>query len=71
MERGIVKVLKSKGFGFIEPELNGPDIFFHASALRAPLEFGDALKFLRVEYDLGTDPRTGKLRAISVRPASN
>jgi CspA family cold shock protein len=63
--RGTVKFFNvEKGFGFIKPEGNGADVFVHISALQSAtsLREGD-----QVEFDLGTDRRSGRPRAENVR----
>jgi CspA family cold shock protein len=63
MARGIVKWFNSaKGFGFIQPDEGGADVFVHVSAVEraglAALNDGDI-----VEYELEQDRRSGKLSA--------
>lgn len=54
-----------KGFGFIEPEQGGEDVFVHFSAIQ-----GQGFKTLeegaRVEYD-ESEGRDGKKQAANVR----
>jgi cold shock CspA family protein len=49
----------SKGYGFIKPDQNGPDVFVHVSEVE-----GAGLKTLnegqRLEYDLVTNKKNGK-----------
>jgi CspA family cold shock protein len=56
----------SKGFGFIEPDEGGPDVFVHASALEAAgvsdLPEGQALN-----YELRADRKTGKSSAADLQ----
>ena len=50
MEKGTVKFFnQEKGFGFIEPENGGKDLFVHASGIvDGPINEGDT-----VEYEIG------------------
>lgn len=58
----------TKGFGFIQPEAGGPDVFVHISAVQAAgmsaLNEGQ-----RVQYDLERDERRGKSHAANLRSA--
>jgi len=61
----IVRLVRERGFGFIRSE-NGQDVFFHRTELQEA-SF-DALRGdEQVEYDMGTDSRTGRERAVNVR----
>lgn len=67
MPTGRVKFFDDvRGFGFIEPDDGGRDVFVHAKALRATgldsLSEGQA-----VEFDAALDDRTGKTAAINLR----
>jgi cold shock protein len=61
MATGIVKFYNNqKGFGFIQPDDGGKDVFVHATALEragiSTLREGQA-----VAFDTQSDPRTGKI----------
>jgi CspA family cold shock protein len=63
MESGTVKWFNTaKGFGFIQPDNGGPDVFVHVSAVERAgiggLNEGD-----KVTYDLEPDRRSGKMAA--------
>lgn len=63
MQTGTVKWFNStKGFGFIQPEAGGPDVFVHISAVERagipPLVEGQ-----RIGYELLVDRRSGKFSA--------
>lgn len=67
MESGTVKWFNaSKGFGFIEPDGGGADVFVHISAVEqaglSGLNDGD-----RVEFELERDRRSGKSSAGQLR----
>ncbi len=67
MTKGTVKFYNvSKGFGFIQPDDNGKDVFVHASALEragmANLSEGQ-----KVEYDTQIDQRSGKTAVRSLQ----
>jgi CspA family cold shock protein len=51
-----------KGFGFIQPDQGGPDVFVHISAVErsglSGLNEGQ-----KVSYEIATDRRTGKSSA--------
>jgi CspA family cold shock protein len=64
MPTGKIKMFnEDKGFGFIKPGDGGVDDFFHVSALRE----GDEIERDKsVSFEVGTDPKSGKSRAVSV-----
>jgi len=67
MPTGTVKWFNStKGFGFIEPENGGPDIFVHISAVEKAglrgLNEGQ-----KVSYDEQRDPKRGKSSAENLK----
>ncbi len=63
MQTGIVKWFNSqKGFGFIQPQAGGPDVFVHISAVeRAGLS--GLNEGQKVSYEVVADRRTGKSSA--------
>src|SRR3978361_1848351 len=63
MATGTVKWFNgAKGFGFIQPDEGGPDVFVHISAVEraglAALNEGQ-----KITYELEKDPRSGKTAA--------
>lgn len=63
MQTGTVKWFNAqKGFGFIQPDAGGPDVFVHISAVeRAGLSgLNDGQK---ISYEITADRRTGKSSA--------
>jgi CspA family cold shock protein len=60
MTKGTVKFYNTqKGFGFIEPEDGGKDVFVHATALeRAGI--GSLVEGQKVTFDTELDSRSGK-----------
>ncbi|PSH61212.1 cold-shock protein [Phyllobacterium brassicacearum] len=67
MAKGTVKWFNStKGFGFIQPDDGGADVFVHVSAVeRAGLRsLSDGQK---ISYELVQDKRSGKLSADQLR----
>lgn len=54
VETGRVKFFsKEKGFGFIEPDSEGEDLFFHVSALGGEMIYEDDL----VEFEISKGPK--------------
>jgi CspA family cold shock protein len=69
METGIVKWYnETKGYGFIQPDNGGKDVFVHATALERAgmrgLREGQKLAF-----ELQTDQRTGRTSAVNLQNA--
>ena len=69
MANGTVKWFNSqKGYGFIQPQDGGKDVFVHGSAVERAgmrgLDEGQA-----IAYDLETDQRSGKVSAANLRNA--
>ncbi|HEY9217851.1 MAG TPA: cold-shock protein, partial [Phenylobacterium sp.] len=67
MESGTVKWFNTaKGFGFIQPDNGGPDVFVHVSAVERAgiggLNEGD-----KVTFDLEPDRRSGKMAAENLQ----
>ncbi|CAN5171378.1 cold-shock protein [soil metagenome] len=63
MQTGTVKWFNGqKGFGFIQPQSGGPDVFVHISAVeRAGLSVLNEGQ--KLSYEIVTDNRTGKSSA--------
>jgi cold shock protein len=56
----------AKGFGFIQPDGGGTDIFVHISAVeRAGL--GALIEGQKVSYDEQRDPKKGKTSAANIK----
>ncbi len=69
MTLGTVKFYnETKGFGFIEPEDGGKDVFVHATALErngmATLSEGQ-----KVNFETDVDPRSGKPAVSKIEAA--
>jgi CspA family cold shock protein len=69
MQFGTVKWFNpAKGFGFIQPEAGGPDVFVHISAVEragmASLNEGQ-----RIGFELERDKRSGKMSAGQLQAA--
>ena len=64
---GVVKFYNSqKGYGFIQPEDGGKDVFVHASALeRAGIH--SLAEGQKVSFDTETDRRSGKIAVANIR----
>jgi CspA family cold shock protein len=69
MHTGVVKWFNAqKGFGFIEPESGGADVFVHISAVeRAGRGLADGQK---VSYKIVVDSRNGKSSADQLQIAA-
>jgi CspA family cold shock protein len=64
MPTGKIKMFnEDKGFGFIVPDDDGVDVFFHVSALR---EGDEITQGKVVTFEMGVDPKSGKTKAVSV-----
>ena len=67
MATGTVKWFNStKGFGFIQPEAGGPDVFVHISAVERAGMRG-LNEGQKVSYELVADRRTGKSSADQLK----
>jgi len=69
MMNGVVKFYNTqKGFGFIQPEDGGKDVFVHATALeRAGMN--SLVEGQKVSFDTEEDRRTGKVAVGNIRAA--
>ena len=69
MSAGTVKWFNStKGFGFIQPDDGGQDVFVHISAVeRAGMR--DLQEGQKISYELTQDKRSGKSSADNLRAA--
>jgi CspA family cold shock protein len=69
MPTGLIKrLMRDKGFGFIEPSGGGADVFFHHTMV-ADRSFDRLTEGQPVEFDLATDDRSGSgIKATAVRP---
>ena len=69
MDTGTVKWYNDqKGYGFIQPDNGGKDVFVHATALeRAGLR--SLREGQKVTFELQTDQRNGKTSAVNLQAA--
>lgn len=69
MNSGTVKWFNdSKGFGFITNDEGGADVFVHFSAIQVQ-GFKTLAEGQKVTFDIETDPKNQKTRAINVQLA--
>lgn len=69
MMMGTVKFYNdTKGFGFIQPETGGKDVFVHATALERAGIRGLA-EGQKVSFDTAEDRRTGKIAVENLKLA--
>ena len=68
MATGTVKWFNAtKGFGFIQPDAGGPDVFVHISAVeRAGLQ--GLNEGQKIVYEVVADKRTGKSAVENLKP---
>ena len=68
MATGTVKCFNAtKGFGFIQPDAGGPDVFVHISAVeRAGMR--DLNEGQKIAYEIVADKRSGKSSADNLKP---
>jgi CspA family cold shock protein len=67
MPAGTVKFYNAgKGYGFIQPNDGGTDVFVHVSALEQA-GMRDLVEGQKVSFDVQADPRSGKSRAVNIR----
>jgi CspA family cold shock protein len=69
MQTGVVKWFNGqKGFGFIQPDAGGNDVFVHISAVeRAGL--GSLAEGQKVSFELERDQKSGKMSAGQLQAA--
>ena len=69
MNTGTVKFFNTvKGFGFIQPDAGGPDVFVHISAVeRAGMH--TIVEGQKLSFDVVTDRRNGKSAAENLQAA--
>jgi CspA family cold shock protein len=69
MSIGTVKWFNStKGFGFIQPEDGGKDVFVHVSAVERS-ELGHLNEGQKVGYEIERDSKSGRESAVALRAA--
>ena len=67
MPVGTVKWFNStKGYGFIQPDTGGPDVFVHISAVERAGMAGLA-EGQKVSYEVQRDPKRGKSSAENLK----
>jgi CspA family cold shock protein len=63
MATGTVKWFNAtKGFGFIQPDAGGPDVFVHISAVERS-SVGSLSEGQKIAYEVERDQRSGKMSA--------
>ena len=71
MATGIIRrLVRERGFGFIQPEGATEEVFFHRSAVEKPT-FDELDEGQQVEFDTEPDPRQPRRsRAVNVRQSA-
>jgi cold shock CspA family protein len=62
----VVKIIATKGYGFIRPDDSISDLFFHAAAIERPLAFEDLHEGDRVAFLTVNDEKKGKIQCIYI-----
>lgn len=69
MATGTVKWYNpTKGYGFIQPDDGGKDVFVHVSAVEAS-EAGTLNEGQKISYEIEQDRRSGKESAVKLQAA--
>ncbi len=69
MATGVVKWFNpTKGFGFIQPDAGGADVFVHISAVERS-GLGSIQEGQKLSFELERDQRSGKLSAGQLQAA--
>jgi CspA family cold shock protein len=69
MATGVVKWFNAtKGFGFIQPDNGGPDVFVHASAVERST-LGTIQEGQKLSFEMERDQRSGKMSAGQLQSA--
>ena len=58
----------TKGYGFIQPDDGGKDVFVHASAVERS-DLNSLVEGQALSYDVEQDRRSGKESAVALRSA--
>ncbi|MBB3892476.1 CspA family cold shock protein [Phenylobacterium haematophilum] len=67
MTTGMVKWFNpTKGFGFIQPDEGGADVFVHISAVERS-SLGSLEEGQKLAYELELDSRSGKMTAVQLQ----
>ena len=57
----------SKGYGFVKPDADGPDIFLHAKAVDKAWDLATPQAGDRIAFDIEIDTGAGKPRATNLK----
>ncbi len=69
MATGTVKWFNStKGFGFVQPDDGGKDVFVHVSAVERS-DLGSLNEGQKISFELERDRKTGRESAVNLRGA--
>ena len=69
MTTGTVKWFNAtKGFGFIQPDNGGPDVFVHISAVERS-SLGSLSEGQKLTFEVERDQRSGKMAAANLQAA--
>ena len=67
MQSGTVKFFNTtKGYGFIQPDAGGNDVFVHISALQSA-GLDSLAEGQKVSFEVETDRRSGKLAVSNIQ----